>query len=278
MWRLTSGRGVEHAGRDHRRARGRRARSRSPGRSTSVSALIQTTPMWTSCAPHRRRSTDTVPRLARQADRDVERVGVADGVDARRPRPGRSVGLRRRRAGPPRQVHGRRAERARRPRGARRPGRSRSPRRRPTAFATWTAHRPTGPSPSTATVSPGSDAGLRRRRGSRCPSRRRRTAPRRRTCPRGRAAASRLACGTSTCSACAPWSEPRVAPWPNTRASSHFWKAPRMQKKHAPHAVWKQPSTRSPTATRVTASRPRSTVPTNSWPIMKPGSILTRPW
>ena len=51
-----------------------------------------------------------------------------------------------------------------------------------------------------------------------------------------------------------------------------------MQKKQRPHAVWKQPSTRSPSATLVTWSPVASTVPTNSWPIVKPGSIWTRPW
>ena len=45
-----------------------------------------------------------------------------------------------------------------------------------------------------------------------------------------------------------------------------------------PQAVWKQPSTRSPGATRVTASPTATTVPTYSWPIVKPGSICTRPW
>ena len=70
----------------------------------------------------------------------------------------------------------------------------------------------------------------------------------------------RFARGTSTCSACAPCSEPSVAPWPNTRASSHLWYSPRMQKKHDPQAVWKQPSTRSPTSTFVTASPAAITV------------------
>jgi hypothetical protein len=51
-----------------------------------------------------------------------------------------------------------------------------------------------------------------------------------------------------------------------------------MQKKQEPHAVWKQPSTRSPASTLVTASPVAITEPTNSCPITKPGSIFTRPW
>ena len=51
-----------------------------------------------------------------------------------------------------------------------------------------------------------------------------------------------------------------------------------MHWKHVPQAVWKQPSTRSPGATRVTPSPAAETVPTNSWPSVNPGSILTRPW
>src|ERR671930_626598 len=52
---------------------------------------------------------------------------------------------------------------------------------------------------------------------------------------------------------------------------------PRRQKKQAPQAVWKVPSTRSPTLTPVTASPAAATVPTYSCPIVKPGSIWTRP-
>ena len=44
------------------------------------------------------------------------------------------------------------------------------------------------------------------------------------------------------------------------------------------HATWKQPSTRSPTATELTASPAATTVPTYSWPMVKPGSMATRPW
>jgi hypothetical protein len=57
-----------------------------------------------------------------------------------------------------------------------------------------------------------------------------------------------------------------------------LWYWLRMQKKHEPQAVWKQPSTRSPTSTFVTASPAAITSPTNSCPITKPGSIFTRPW
>ncbi len=46
----------------------------------------------------------------------------------------------------------------------------------------------------------------------------------------------RFACGTSTRSAWAPWSEPSVLPCPNTRPSSHLWKSPRRQKKQFPQA------------------------------------------
>src|SRR3954451_6004236 len=48
--------------------------------------------------------------------------------------------------------------------------------------------------------------------------------------------------------------------------------------KQVPQATWKQPRTRSPTATPVTASPAATTSPTYSWPIVKPGSIFTRPW
>ena len=44
-------------------------------------------------------------------------------------------------------------------------------------------------------------------------------------------------------------------------------------KKHVPQAVWKHPSTRSPSDTRVTPSPAASTVPTNSWPSVNPGSM-----
>ncbi len=59
--------------------------------------------------------------------------------------------------------------------------------------------------------------------------------------PSGTRRSVRLACGTSTCSAWAPWSEPSVRPWPNTRPSSHLWKSPRRQKKQVPQAEQKQP-------------------------------------
>ena len=91
--------------------------------------------------------------------------------------------------------------------------------------------------------------------------------------PSGIRLSVRFAVGTSAWSAWVPWSEPSAAPWPNTRAWSHFMYQPRMQKKHRPQAVWKHPRTRSPSATLVTWSPAASTVPTNSWPIVKPGSI-----
>src|SRR5215207_5704739 len=145
----------------------------------------------------------------------------------------------------------------------------------PAALAACTAQRPTGPSPSTAAVSPGRmfawsmacqpvpiTSPANRAMSSDIPSGTRRSV--------------RLACGTSTCSACAPWSEPSVLPWPNTRPSSHLWKSPRRQKKHWPQAEQKQPSTRSPSATWVTPSPRATTVPTNSWPSVKPCSTDTR--
>ena len=147
----------------------------------------------------------------------------------------------------------------------------------PAAFAACTAHRPTGPRPSTAAVSPG-----------RSPAWSTACQPVPITSPANSATSSdipsgtrrsvRFACGTSTCWACAPWSEPSVLPWPNTRPSSHLWKSPRRQKKQLPQAEQKQPSTRSPSATWVTPSPAASTVPTNSWPSVKPCSIETRPW
>ena len=70
--------------------------------------------------------------------------------------------------------------------------------------------------------------------------------------PSGTRLSVRFAVGTSAWSACVPCSEPSVAPWPKTRASSHFMYQPRMQKKQRPQAVWKQPSTRSPSETLVT--------------------------
>ena len=100
----------------------------------------------------------------------------------------------------------------------------------PAAFAAWTAHKPTGPSPSTAAQSPG-----------RMPAWSTACQPVPITSPANSATSSdmpsgtlrsvRLAWGTSTCSACAPWSEPSVLPCPNTRPSSHWWKSPRRQKK-----------------------------------------------
>ena len=84
--------------------------------------------------------------------------------------------------------------------------------------------------------------------------------------------------GTSTCSACAPGRLPITAPWPKVRRFTQCWYSQRMQKKHVPQALWKQLSTRSPTATRSTSSPTASTVPTSSWPSTKPGSMITRPW
>ena len=133
----------------------------------------------------------------------------------------------------------------------------------PAAFAAWTAHRPTGPSPSTAALSPG-----------RMPAWSTACQPVPITSPANRATSSdipsgtrrsvRFACGTSTRSAWAPWSEPSVFPCPKTRPSSHLWKSPRRQKKQLPQAEQKQPSTRSPSATCVTPSPAATTVPTNS--------------
>ena len=98
--------------------------------------------------------------LAGQPDREVERVGMADRVD--RGVDAAPVGRRadRRRAGSPRSGG----------RGSRRSSRATSSRcatvsiantgPAPAASATCTAHSPTGPSPSTATLSPGLDAAL----------------------------------------------------------------------------------------------------------------------
>ncbi len=91
----------------------------------------------------------------------------------------------------------------------------------PAALATWTAQRPTGPRPSTATASPGS-----------VPSASMAWYPVPITSPAKSATSSlrpsgtrrrvRSARGTSSFSACAPCSEPSVEPWPKTRPLSHL--------------------------------------------------------
>ena len=106
----------------------------------------------------------------------------------------------------------------------------------PAAFAACTAQSPTGPRPRIAAVSP-SASGRESIAWKPVPI----TSPANRATsserPSGTLRRVRFACGTSTCSACAPCSEPSVAPWPKTRASSHLWNSPRLQKKHSPQAV-----------------------------------------
>ena len=148
----------------------------------------------------------------------------------------------------------------------------------PAASAACTAHRPTGPRPSTATLSPGSHAAL----GDGVVAGAHHVAGEQRdvvwTCRRGPGAASGSALGTSACSACVPCSEPSAAPWPNVRAAlALVVVAAQAEEAGAAGACGSSPSTRSPGATRVTSSPAASTVPTNSWPIVKPGSILHAP-
>ena len=95
----------------------------------------------------------------------------------------------------------------------------------PAAFAACTAQRPTGPRPSTATLPPGSRSGL----GDRVVAGAHHVAGEQGDVvgePSGTRRRVRFAFGTSSCSACAPCSEPSVAPWPKTRPRSHLWKSP----------------------------------------------------
>src|SRR5215211_1817662 len=242
----------------------------------SVSALIQTIPMWTSTRSAYTPIAETMPalRATRQASSSASGWPTAS-IAASTPRPSVAVFTAARGSSSVRWTGWA-------PNVAARSSRSATVSiaitlAAPEALAAWTAHRPTGPRPSTATESPG-----------RTPAWSTACQPVPITSPANRAASSdmpsgtrrsvRLACGTSTCSAWAPWSEPSARPWPKTRPSSHLWKSPRRQKKQVPQAEQKQPSTRSPSDASVTASPAATTVPTNSWPSVKPGSISTRPW
>ena len=119
----------------------------------------------------------------------------------------------------------------------------------------------------------------RRPRGSRCPSRRRRTAPTSSLIPAGTLRRTRSALGTSARSACVPCSEPSAAPWPNVREAVALVKPARGGRTSSVRR--RSESSRARDRRRSRRERPSptaSTVPTYSWPIVKPGSICTRPW
>ena len=90
----------------------------------------------------------------------------------------------------------------------------------PAARAAWTAHSPTGPRPSTATLSPGRTG---RAAWKPVPI----TSPAKSATslaiPSGTRRRVRLAWGTSACSAWVPCRPPRAAPWPKVRERSHLW-------------------------------------------------------
>src|ERR1700722_19624149 len=140
------------------------------------------------------------------------------------------------------------------------------------------ADRPTAPAPTTATVSPGRT----------CPA----STPT--SYPVGSESARKMACslvtcpgtaysevsayGTRTDSAWVPsmrW--PKIQPIPPT-----VWQCegmPRWQYSQRPHFVMAGTRTRSPTANPLTASPTSVTVPTASWPRMRPSvTAATSPW
>ena len=172
-------------------------------------------------ARRRRRCTATRAALARQADRDVERARVADGVDARRRRRGPRCAARPPRAGPPRSGGPGCAPKRLAP-SSRRSGTVSIAITcaAPAARAACTAHRPTGPEAEHG----GGVAGLQPAVGDGVEAGAHHVAGEQRdvvaSCPRAPCAATRLAFGTSACSACVPCSEPSVAPWPNVRDRS----------------------------------------------------------
>ena len=126
-----------------------------------VSALIQTRPMWTWRRLGVHADGDDRARLAGEADRQVERVGMADGVDRwrRRPRPpvSRADDVARALLG---QVDGGAPKLAGHLQPL--PARCRppAPAPAPAASATWTAHRPTGPEPQDRDAVAGPDPAL----------------------------------------------------------------------------------------------------------------------
>ena len=187
-----------------------------------------------------------MPQLARHADGEVERARVADGVDGDvDPAPvGRRLDRR------ARVLLGRCTGAAPKPRAISRRASTASIAMTcaaPAARAAWTAHSPTGPRPSTATLSPGRTGCGRVEAGAHHVAGEERDVAGHR--PPGTRRRVRLAWGTSACSACVPCRPPRAAPWPKVRERSHLWKLPARQARQMAHATWKQPRTRSPTAT-----------------------------
>ena len=135
----------------------------------------------------------------------------------------------------------------------------------PRALAARTAHSPTAPSPTTATVRPGPASAA--------------TAPNH-PVPSTSEAARREA-RTSSSSGIPPGTGTRV---PSARGTRVYWawvspmKPPLTQRDWKPEAqisqvlslVQKEPTTRSPTATPCTWAPTSTTVPTYSWPMGRP--------
>ncbi len=71
-----------------------------------------------------------------------------------------------------------------------------------------------------------------------------------------------------------PCSEPSVAPWPKVRECTQRWKRARRQKKHSPQADLEAAQDTVADGDRGDPSPTATTVPTYSWPIVKPGFDL----
>ncbi len=196
------------------------------------------------------------PAGAGQADRGLERARVADGVDARR----RRRGLRSPRAIAARGRPARSGGRGSAPKDSaiaqplgHRVDREHAAPRRPRARPA-TAHSPTGPSPSTAATSPG-----------RMPLASTAWKPVPITSPANSATSLLIPSGTLPQHEVGVGDERhlglRALQRAERRAVPEGARAARSggtgragRRSSSPQAVWKQPSTRSPTATRVTAS------------------------
>ena len=203
---------------------------------------------------------------------------MADRVDRGVDAAALGGGLARPRAGRPRS--GARAaapnERASSRRSATRVDRDHLRRARPPCAA-WTAHRPDRAEPEHGDGVARAGCRPGRRRGSPCPSRRRRTGRRRRTCPPARGGASGSRAGRAPARPARPGASRASCRGRRRAPSSHLWKSPRRQKKQLPQAVRSSPARGRPRRPGH-PSPAATTVPTNSWPIVKPGSIATRPW
>src|SRR6266550_6180830 len=147
----------------------------------------------------------------------------------------------------------------------------------PSASRACTVQYPTGPSPTTATISAAVG-----------PARHAAYTPVVRTSPTKSARSSSTAGGmgsrlisakgTRTRSACAPGRSPPNGPAPRIACSSQRDVSPRRQNQQDPHAMWKDTTTRSPGRKPVTSSPIDSTTPTASWPRTEPWSIGALPW